>query len=294
MSDIYQNALLNISADVGPDSNSGCFVNRNPSDITTFKFDALPLDRSYFLTSILRDAFQWSREAASWNRAWIYRERQLARRILHFTPTEVVWECCGIEGSGFASETFPGGAPFKNVFPGDNKFQTGRLRQGLKLSDEETYAVWNDTCEALSSKGLTKASDMPIIVSGIAKDLAGLLPDEGYIAGIWQSSLPASLTWTASPEEKQDKYVAPSWSWMSVRGSVTMTNRARVSKEVSVADVIGVSLWPSDNMPFGPLRCGVLELDGFLRKIQINLVDENKIHLARLRRRQQAANDRRE
>lgn len=34
MSQIYQNAVINISADSGEDPRRGCFVDRNPLDIT--------------------------------------------------------------------------------------------------------------------------------------------------------------------------------------------------------------------------------------------------------------------
>ena len=138
MSETYSNALLNISADSGADSDAGCFVNRKPLDIQTPIFRANNINMSWYLTPEPRHVFRWMETAPSLSRAWIYRERQLAKRILHFTRKEVVWECCGTEGRGFASETFPGGAPFKQTFNLDNKYQIGRLMQGLALDDEET------------------------------------------------------------------------------------------------------------------------------------------------------------
>lgn len=138
MSETYANALLNISADSGADSDAGCFVDRNPLDIKTMAFTANNIRMSWYLTPKPRHFFRWMERAPSFSRAWIHRERQLARRILHFTRKEVVWECCGTEGRGFASETFPGNAPFKQTFNLDNKYQIGRLMQTLTQDHEET------------------------------------------------------------------------------------------------------------------------------------------------------------
>ena len=119
----------------------------------------------------------------------------MARRILHFTDKELVWECCGIEGSSFASEMFPNGAPFKCLFNFDTKYQMGRLQKGWLEGADESYVVWNDLCEKFSEKEITKRSDMAIILSDLARTFADILPEDKYIAGLWKSTLPQSLMW---------------------------------------------------------------------------------------------------
>ena len=138
MSEIYKNAILNISADVGADSDAGIFVDRDPLGISSLVFGSHDLSQSWYATPSDEELFGWMDQTPSFSRAWIYRERQLARRVLHFTRKELVWECCGTEGTGFASETFPGGAPFTRTFNLDNKYQIGRLQQNLVPDDEET------------------------------------------------------------------------------------------------------------------------------------------------------------
>lgn len=138
MSKTYQNALLNISADSGNDSNAGCFVDRKDLDVTPLAFRAPDVHQSWYATPDAGNLFEWMEKAPSFSRAWIYRERQLAKRILHFTEKEVIWECCGTEGTGFASEMFPGSAPFKTAFNLDTKYQIGRLQQNLVQGGEET------------------------------------------------------------------------------------------------------------------------------------------------------------
>ncbi|CAG7558996.1 unnamed protein product [Fusarium equiseti] len=94
MDKVYMNAKVNISADKGEDSRSGFFAQRNKVDITPLHFDATNLDREWIVTT--ENSFGWMESAPSLSRAWIHRERQLLKPILHFTDKEMIWECCGI------------------------------------------------------------------------------------------------------------------------------------------------------------------------------------------------------
>ncbi|KAH7329971.1 hypothetical protein BKA65DRAFT_564998, partial [Rhexocercosporidium sp. MPI-PUGE-AT-0058] len=195
MSQIYQNAQLNISADIGADSRASCFTERDENNITPLQISCPQLSQTWKIIPVAWYLFGWVSRATSISRAWIHRERQLARRVLHFTNNEIVWECCGVKSTAFASEMLPVGAPFEEgLFNMDHKYQIGRLQQGLVEGDEETYAPWNDVCENLSEKDLTKPSNMPMVLSGLAKDFANVLPGDNFIAGLWRSTLPQSLT----------------------------------------------------------------------------------------------------
>ena len=255
----------------------GCFVVRGPADVIPSEIHSPHLSLSW---KVLPHSFflsEWMTSAPSFSRAWIHRERQLARRVLHFTGKEMVWECCGIEGTSFASEMLPGGAPFKHgLFNLDPKYQIGRLQQGLAESTEETYATWNDICERLSAKSLTKPSDMPIVLSGLAKDFAHLVPVDEYVAGLWRSTLPHSLLWhTRSFKPKNLKYVAPSWSWLSTGCTVTLANRSNIMTKDSVARISKISKKPMYQDMYGPVKSGSLEVQGILRRIRILFNERN-------------------
>ena len=223
--------------------------------------------------------FDWMRTTPSFSRAWIHRERQLAQRLLHFTCEEVIWECCGTEGTSFASEMLPGGAPFKpGLFHSDHKYQIGRLQQGLIKDTEESHATLNDICERLSEKSLTKPSDMPIVLSGLAKDFQKWLPEDEYIAGLWQSTLPHSLLWHTRCSKPDDmSSIAPSWSWLSTGCAVTLANRCHVEKKSCLAEILNICTNPEYQNPYGRVKSSILKVKGILRHIRLLLTESSSV-----------------
>jgi hypothetical protein len=78
MCDVYQNALLNISADHAVDARGGCFRDRYFGAAGTFKLRLNPLEQSTWWVSVdERNLFDWVEDAPSSERAWIYQERHL-------------------------------------------------------------------------------------------------------------------------------------------------------------------------------------------------------------------------
>ncbi|KAH7403631.1 heterokaryon incompatibility protein-domain-containing protein [Cadophora sp. MPI-SDFR-AT-0126] len=266
MSQIYQNAQLNVSADTGADSRAGCFIERDEVDITPLQIGCPQISKTWMVLPDVMHMFDWMLQATSLSRAWIHRERQLARRVLHFTAGELVWECCGIKGTAFASETLPVGAPFENgLFNMDHKYQIGRLQQGLLEGDEETYATWNDICENLSEKKLTKPSDMPMVLSGLAKDFSNALPGDKYIAGLWRSTLPHSLLWNARLLKDPDlEFIAPSWSWLSTGAAVKLANRSSITAKHPIATILNEIPRSNTMIHMALWLAGIWRLRGFL------------------------------
>ncbi|KIV83444.1 hypothetical protein PV11_05468 [Exophiala sideris] len=280
MDQTYQHAVLNISADHGEDSRAGCFVERHPLDIRPIQFESSKSKVSWQVT--FNGTFRWTRTSPSFHRAWIMRERQLARRILHFTNKEVVWECCGVGNSSFASESLPGGAPFKTVFDDQAKFQTGRLQQTLGDHLEETYALWNDICEDLSRKSLTHATDMPIILSSLAKEFHRVLRTDEYCSGLWRSTLPQSLAWSTiswAPGDNRE-YIAPSWSWMSAATDVKLALQSSHRNVLPLAEVACIDNELKHGEPYGALRSGILHMDGFLRQVRLDFEPDGRCNLS--------------
>ena len=133
-------------------------------------------------------------------------------------------------------------------------------------------AVWNDVCENFSTKRLTVPSDMPIVLSGLAKDFAQRLPSDEYVAGLWRSTMPRSLLWrTSHPTGDRQDYFAPSWSWLSVCSPVKLAIRAKFRKQHPLVVVGSTSMAYAYDAPFGPLTSGTLEIGGVLRRVHLSL-----------------------
>jgi hypothetical protein len=280
MDKVYQNSQVNISADSGEDSRAGCFSRREKGDTTPLELSSAEGGPWQVTTE---NAFAWMQSATSLSRAWIHRERQLSRRILHFTDKEVVWECCGLGNSGFASETMPGGAPFKEVFGGDTKFQIQWSEAGDpgdKDRLDSIYRLWNTTCEGLSNKSVTYATDLPIILSSLAKEVHRMIPEDEYICGLWKSTLPQSLNWW-TPDDRPDdiEFVAPSWSWLNVAVPVHMATHHKARNKLPVAEIISVDI-ECDSDPYGSVTKGELQMKGYLRRLHFHFVKDNRFILS--------------
>ncbi|KAI1330308.1 heterokaryon incompatibility protein-domain-containing protein [Xylariaceae sp. FL0255] len=122
MCEVYQNALLNISADHATDARGGCFRDRYFGTVDTFKLHMKPTQTTWWVSIDERNLFEWVKDAPSSERAWIYRD------TFHFTEHEVFWECRAAAPS-FRSETYTHGAPFRRDFLGQAK---------LRLEDTST------------------------------------------------------------------------------------------------------------------------------------------------------------
>ena len=282
----YKEAFLNISADAAADARGGCFIDRDPADVATLRIAAPKISKSWWLVPDARYQFDWMDDAASFSRAWIHRERQLSRRILHFTEKEIIFECCSAQG--YRSETFPGGTSFKRLFNRETKFQIGGLDNKSTAMDRQydpkalsVYETWSDVCETLSSKFLTVPSDMPVVLSSLAEEFASRMPSsDRFLAGLWESTLPESLLWNIQGFIGDEcEYIAPSWSWMSGGRAVVMTHRYTPESrtKVTVADVVGIETrLLYENQPYGPLASGILTVNGIMRRIKIKISDNHK------------------
>lgn len=247
---VYTNAYCNISADWGDDS-QGLFFERDlrlfdqltvecktESNRTTARFFSVEPDI-------------WNKEVTDSplnNRAWVFQERLLSARNLHFCRREVFWECCQtthcetLPDANLPSENFsgdatgiqyPGGlksfdlSPFyKNMLIRAADPAQGDTR--LELDPRYPYAVWIHIVLTYTRTKLTFQSDKLIALAGIASHMKARLKDT-YIAGLWTRYLPRLLMWRPRWEGSLEdlahrdaqgtlpkSYRAPSFSWASV------------------------------------------------------------------------------
>lgn len=121
------------------------------------------------------------------SRAWTYQERLLATHVLHYTATELVWECkttircqCSlIEQMDFPKVSIQSNS-LKSYLE-DQKANAGSV--------EELVSAWMRIVFHYSARFLSYPSDRLPALSGLAKSFQerGTLGE--YVAGLWSSHL---------------------------------------------------------------------------------------------------------
>ena len=147
-------------------------------------------------------------------RAWVFQERYLAPRTVHFHPTELVMECkqsLYCECSGL-DEILP--------VTSEKSFDP------KSCSISKAFGLWLNIVEGFSRLQLTRESDRLRALVGVATVYQSHLKC-AYLAGIWESDLARGLAWdiirgfelrqetTVYPHRRRDG--VPSWSWASMQ-----------------------------------------------------------------------------
>ena len=159
MADIYQGALITLSATTSRGDTYGCYES-TPHSVDNVE---IKLPESLGITDIAvrKPILHWDQitaEALShhsplMNRGWAYQERLLSRRILHFTQDELVWECRSsvtCECGGLSQHSSPGGAFHRTIRAGEaevlastaNSIQLMQIRDLRQAQEYRTAQSW--------------------------------------------------------------------------------------------------------------------------------------------------------
>ncbi|RFU28921.1 hypothetical protein B7463_g7420, partial [Scytalidium lignicola] len=241
MSDVYSGSLLNIAATSAEDSKQGLFRDRVPAAVGPCK---VVIHEKEFGDSIYNciDARVWMKgveESPVALRAWIIQE-----------------QCNKIH----ACEALPSGIP---------SFDPDTRKAGCILNDHikgiaSPMVFWKKTVEAYSRAFLTKESDKLVAISGVGKFLLTLNKNDKYFAGLWRRDMEMQLLWRVRTRSKNQNcyrpkdYRAPSWSWVSIEGSIKFMSPPSDSSTRILATVIDVTIIPSGPDDFGQVRDGTL------------------------------------
>jgi hypothetical protein len=179
----------------------------------------------------------WDRSAFLLSsRGWVYQERLLSPRTIHFSDQEIFWECyeistcqCGIEVryGDFYSRTIPKICHAEALCLKNRtlKPETSALRQR-----------WRQIVEEYSRLYLTKPSDKLHAVQGCAEQIREYLA-ESYHFGLWQGDLMGDMAWTAiDPSPRPTcQHSTPTWSWASTSGSAEYCSLAETLSHAQLA-----------------------------------------------------------
>ena len=240
MADIYAMAYLVIGADMAPNSHTG-FLKRdlkirdqrsgynrdnydilrrpfvyinNPNDVMTNTYILLDITHSDPFRPRVSGYTQPLHQ-----RAWAVQEQALARRMVHFTTKELVWQCresylCECK----QLDRRPG---LLNTHYLSNA--KAALLTCLRTSNaSDRIRGWNHILSIYRERDLTNKMDFLPALSGMVRKIYEIGAGGRYLAGLWERDLPDALVWSlerhsqAKVEEVLCRrfvpYRAPTWS----------------------------------------------------------------------------------
>ncbi|KAF3025516.1 hypothetical protein E8E14_008557 [Neopestalotiopsis sp. 37M] len=162
MESVFSSAYCTIAASSAKSSVDGMFqVHREPRTCVTLKSRN---SGNLYLCGVI-DNFQRDVEESVLNtRGWVFQERALSRRTIHYTSNQVYWEC----GHGVRCETLGKLRNSMAAFMGDSDFPTSALRYfkgGRILLLQRLYEMY-------SKRAFTKPTDRSVALLGLEKRLA--------------------------------------------------------------------------------------------------------------------------
>ncbi|XPT03183.1 hypothetical protein M3J09_012284 [Ascochyta lentis] len=229
MADVYGNACCTLAAMSSKNSSEGC---RTVSSIqTSLCSPYVEVKAELYRSSRIR-IFQkmprtWTAEfegrpsqgnneteSPLRTRAWVLQEKELSSCTIYFAKNQLLWEEKGRKATAQL--------PWEEIKP-ELPSETSRMMH--ETASHQIVGApqhpWYQLVEDYASRSLTYPSDKLVAFSGLAKAF-GRNAKAQYIAGNWSTHVPAALLWQANDKSaNRPAYLAPSWSWASLMGSVT-------------------------------------------------------------------------
>ncbi|KAL2062594.1 hypothetical protein VTL71DRAFT_5666 [Oculimacula yallundae] len=294
MGQIYRGSALNISAGGADGCTKGCFATRNPLQRRPCILTGTATDG---MVATRRCPDEWTRTSHTAPRGWVFQERMLAPRTLHYNRTTISWECICLD----ATEGRPDGDTWdwerdkryrrpKELFQTlmDSRPELLASKAARQDAYEERFGqAWSELVRDYASKILTQRADKLVALHGIVSILSENTHLRNF-CGLWAQHISCELMWSTGsyPELKRpeffDKsmYRAPSWSWACVDSGVCFNYPRLVRGREE--NILGFSMWVSyvlkpqfDVIEFeiseksnGEVTTAILVLEGRLRKIE--------------------------
>jgi hypothetical protein len=284
MEDVYANSYCNIAATGASDGQDGLFLERNQAAVRPLELcipvkplslRGIPTGSYYCIDDFWKDGVE---KAPLSQRAWVFQERFLSRRTVHFGSQQLFWECKELE----ACEIFPSKLPPKLAtnYKKKNRFFIDESASFTKdISIGELLTAWCDLVAAYTKGHLTRQSDKLVAISGVAKRVARLISSE-YLAGLWRVGFPGQLLWNVThvrgskaKTTRQQSYCAPSWSWASMDGPVTFVENAHAME--SLVEIVNSNVTLLDTGNFGAVSDGHIQLRG--RLAHVEFIESNDV-----------------
>jgi hypothetical protein len=169
-------------------------------------------------------------------RSWVYQERMLAPRILHWCKDQIAFECKSSKRAELRPEGLPHFLLKTGTVTEDTRLKSADVEEGKRLwhirqkssnrsalqrmVDEADsakniddkfylYELWKHWVESYSKMELTNSEDRLLALSGVAEMLNARLKETGtpdkYVAGLWQNFSASQLLWHVNQGEGENR-----------------------------------------------------------------------------------------
>jgi hypothetical protein len=308
MSTYYGGCYVCLAATQAFDHNFGCCVSSLQLEYRGKGIDQLPYyvavrERIPHMTE--PQEYDHARYFPLLTRAWVYQERHMSPRVVHFCGYELVYECSRL--TTCECERIPKS--------GSQSFRPKAEAIATAAYGNVIQSQWQANVASYSQLSLTLVTDRLPALSGLAKkeESSTLKPtysNNTYLAGLWEQNLLLCLTWcvgntsiltgnssrhdSTSTEnhatedlgtsskavskslpfmfallQRPAEYIAPSWSWASVLDPVIYLHRSYRHQYCQIRSVSTELATPD---PTGGVTSGFIILKGRLLPSRWTLV----------------------
>lgn len=273
MGQVYAIALCNLAATAATDGTQGLFLDKfQPPQVV------IDIDGSRDLWHLIQNPSTMLGDRLNfvplnW-RGWVFQERFLSTRVIHFGRSRVYWECgkktcCEVPGTAIDKDLV------SNSWTNQSKSYWQNILRGSETMDKsKAVEMWMAIVDHYSSHGnFTFVTDKLVAIGGLAARIQKSTQCR-YFAGVWEHNFLSQLMWDvgeggADGNLAETPYVAPTWSWASVNVPISRYLRSKINYKPSAAVELHnmeVQLATDDN--FGQVKGGSLCLLGRLGMVQ--------------------------
>jgi hypothetical protein len=138
-------------------------------------------------------------------RAWVFQERLLSPRIIHFAACQLIWEC----NSMWKSQVGNINLDWTN---GDGPRRLDNIYSPFKRAKDNVRDDWTKIVTDYAGLDMTYSKDrLPALAAVVERTMLSRLGDT-YIAGLWKDSMIQELLWARLESPTLIPNV-PTWSW---------------------------------------------------------------------------------